>query len=185
MKYCQHCGTELKEVTKFCPQCGKTTVKEEQTMALIAPAPQTVNYENIVEGLSGKLKTSAIIYFVIAALQLLSVFGCAIGFIASFFTFSIPGIIVYPIYTLLYLAAAILNFVFAIKYINDSKRILDDPTGIVAKYEPATAPIIVIICNFFVSGAIGVIGALYHLIDVREYVVKRKAQFLALENNNL
>lgn len=42
MKYCQYCGTELPDDTKFCPSCGKETSNNEQKS-------QAADYQKKVE----------------------------------------------------------------------------------------------------------------------------------------
>lgn len=160
MKYCHHCGTQLDDNTKFCSRCGKSTTGEPKTSAQGASASQAKTDEDIVKTLSDRLQISGIIWIIIGAIQII------IGLCGTI----IPIIV------------GVLNIISAVNDLKNSKRILTDPTGIVAAYEPITMPIVVLAYNLLVGGVIGVIGSIYHLLCIREHVVKNKDKFLELEN---
>ena len=156
MKYCQHCGTQLDDNTKFCSHCGKSTSEEAKENASAQAKPA----EDIVKTLSERLHTNAIIWIVIGCIQII------IGLCGTI----VPIVI------------GILNIISATNDLKASKNILENPTGIVAAYEPITMPIVTLAYNLIFGGVIGVAGSIYHLLCIRQSVVENKEKFLALEN---
>ena len=147
MKYCMHCGKELVDEAVICVGCG---------CAVEAPGIQpTVNDEALLNTLSQRLKTSGIIWLVIGILQILG------GIMIDWFL----------------LIVGVLNIISAIQDMQYSKTMLSNPTGIVAKFEPLTGPIITLIYNLVIGGVIGVIGSLYYFLAIRNYVMKNKQSF--------
>ena len=159
MKYCQHCGTELEDTTKFCSHCGKNTIEEEAEKKESEPKVQISTDEDIVKTLSQRLQTNSTIWMIIGIAQ-----------------------IVIGIGTILPLVVGILNIMSASKEKKNTERILTDPTGIVSEYEPIEGPIITLAYNLLFGGVFGVAGSIYHLICIRQYVVDNKEKFLEIEN---
>ena len=62
-----------------------------------------------------------------------------------------------------------------------SKTLLENPTGIVAKFEPLTGPIITLIYNLIIGGVIGVVGSIYYFVAIRNYVMENKRSFCDLD----
>jgi hypothetical protein len=157
MKYCTKCGKELFDEAVICPGCGCPTGP--------MPAPVTSSYttssHDLVLKLSERMKTSGIIWIVIAVIQII------IGLCG----------------TILPLVIGVLNIISAVKDMNYSKAILEDPRGIVSNFEPITSPIITLVYNLIIGGVIGVAGSAYYFIALRSFVMEHKEAFLALENN--
>lgn len=160
MKYCQHCGTELDDNTKFCSKCGKNTTEEVKNQTQNKSESNQGAKEDIVKTLSERLQINGIIWIVIGALQIL-----------------IGGVAILPI------AVGAWNIYCGYNDYKNSQRILENPTGIVSTYEPLTNCIITLVCNLVLGAVIGVVGSIYHLICVRQFVVENKDKFLELENN--
>ena len=156
MKYCRHCGTELDDNVKFCSKCGKDANSEPTSHESNAKGG---NDSGIVKTLSERLQLNGIIWIIIGAVQIL-----------------VGGIAVLPI------AVGAYNIYAGVTDLKNSKRILDDPTGIYSTYEPIAMPIVILVCNLILGGVIGVAGSIYHLVAIRQYVVEHKDEFLALEN---
>jgi hypothetical protein len=162
MKYCQYCGTQLDDDSRFCTQCGKNLSQPSQN----APNPNyqfnrpDVNRE-LIGKLSSRLKTNGIIWIVIASIQIL------IGVCGVWFT----------------LIVGVLNLISAITDIKSSNRILVDQSNIVGTYESLVSPIITLVYNAVIGGIIGIAGSIYYLTCVRGFVMENKNRFLAMENN--
>lgn len=62
-----------------------------------------------------------------------------------------------------------------------SKTLLENPNGIVAKFEPITAPIITLVYNLVIGGVIGVVGSIYYFVAIRNYVMENKQFFASLD----
>ena len=65
-----------------------------------------------------------------------------------------------------------------------SKTLHENPTGIVAKFEPITGPVITLIYNLIIGGVIGVVGSIYYFVAIRNYVMENKQFFVSLDANN-
>ena len=65
-----------------------------------------------------------------------------------------------------------------------SKALIEKPNGIVAKFEPITGPIIILIYNLVIGGVIGVIGSIYYFVAIRNYVMENKEFFASLDVEN-
>ena len=163
MKYCQYCGAQLVDDAKFCTYCGKeTSCQSQQSTTNGETVNQSFNKQELVNKLSSRLQTNGIIWLVIAIIQLI------IGLGGYWFT----------------LIVGVLNLVFAVTDIKNSKRILSNQNGIVKAYESLTNPIIALVYNIVIGGVIGVIGSIYYLIFVRGFIMENKIQFLSIEADN-
>ncbi len=152
MKYCTHCGKELLDEAVICVGCG---------CAVSGQNTQTVNNVSVdgtilLNTLSQRLNTNGIIWLVIGILQ---IFG---------------GIFI----NWLLLIVGVLNIISSVQDMQYSKTLLENPNGIVAKFEPITAPIITLVYNLVIGGVIGVIGSIYYFFAIRNYVMENK-QFFA------
>ncbi|MBQ3182725.1 MAG: hypothetical protein IJB24_05425 [Clostridia bacterium] len=115
-------------------------------------SPRTSKAETtqLLNTLSQRIHTNAIIWIVIGALQIMIGIFCIVG---------------------------ILNIVSAINDMKYSKEILNDPTDIVEKFEPVTMPIIVSAYNLVFGGIVGVVGSIYYFISIRGFVMENKERF--------
>lgn len=150
--YCSKCGRELPNKAAFCPNCG---------CAVSGQNTQTVNNVSVdgtilLNTLSQRLNTNGIIWFVIGILQILG------GIFIDWFL----------------LIVGVLNIISSIQDMQYSKTMLEKPSGIIAKFEPLTGPIIVLVYNLVIGGVIGVVGSIYYFFAIRNYVMENK-QFFA------
>ena len=166
MKYCSKCGKQLFDEAVFCPGCGQTTPQPQPYNyqyqpynQQYQPYPPQANANQLVQKLSQRLKVNGIIWIVIAVFQIL------LGLTGAVWTAVI----------------GVLNIVSAIKDINYSKAVLENPQGIVSNFESLTSPIITLVYNLVVGGIVGVIGSIYYFVALRGFVMENKNAFLALE----
>ena len=144
---------------KYCAKCGKELFDE----AVICPgcgcatgkAPAQATETDLVQKLSEKVKINGIIWLVIGILQILA------GLFANWFV----------------LIVGVLNVVSSVQDMNYSKTVLQDPTGIVEKFEPLTGPIITLVYNLIFGGVVGVIGSIYYFVGIRNFVMENKTAF--------
>ena len=160
MRFCPKCGKELRDDELFCSVCGNAVnAASQQTIQVQQPIQGQVNTEYLLSQLSEKVKINGIIWLVIGALQIFA------------------GIFAYwPI-----LIVGLLNIESAIMDINYSKTVLQNPTGIVAKFEPLVGPIITLVYNLVVGGVVGVIGSVYYFAVIRQFVLNNKSGFTQVE----
>ena len=158
MKYCTHCGKELLDEAVICPGCGCPT-------GLVGGQPQTAtmpfagDVRSLVNTLAQRVNTNAIIWLVIGALQIIG--GIAINWFL--------------------LIVGVLNIVSSIQDMNYSKQLPANPTGIVAKFEPLTGPIITLVYNLVIGGVIGVVGSIYYFVAIRNFVMEHRTEFAGLD----
>lgn len=158
MKYCTHCGKELLDEAVICVGCG---------CAVGGQNNQTVNNKSVdgatlLNTLSQRLNTNGIIWLVIGILQILS------GIFINWFL----------------LVVGVLNIISSVQDMQYSKTLLENPTGIVAKFEPITGPIITLVYNLVIGGVIGVVGSIYYFVAIRNFVMQNKEQFMQIETVN-
>ncbi len=152
MKFCGKCGKELFDEAVICPGCGCATDVQ-------APPAGISNPTVLLNQLSEKVKINAIIWFVIAGIQI------ALGIFVNWVV----------------LIVGVLNIISAIGDLQYSKEVLVKPVGIVKKFEPLAMPIIVLVYNFLIGGIIGVAGSVYYLVAIRGFVLGNRAAFDAFE----
>lgn len=149
---------------KYCTHCGKELLDE----AVICPGcgcatnyknTKTVDDKELLNTLSQRINTNGIIWLVIGILQILG------GIFLNWFL----------------LIVGVLNLVSSIQGMKYSKVLLENPTGIVAKYEPLTGPVITLIYNLVIGGVIGVIGSIYYFVAIRSFVMENKQFFASLD----
>ncbi len=151
MKYCTHCGNELLDEAVICMKCGCAAgAQKAQSAYLFAD-----NNSALLDTLSQRIKINGIIWLVIGILQIAG--GIFINWILL-----IPGV---------------LNIISSVNDINYSKTLLEDPTGIIKRFEPLTGPIITLVYNLIIGGVIGVIGSIYYFIAIRSFVMENKSSF--------
>ena len=112
-----------------------------------------VGDRHLLNVLSQRINTNAIIWLVIGIIQTLSIFFAIVG---------------------------ILNIISAVRSLKYSKAILINPTGIVQNYVPVFGSVIVLLYNIFFGGIIGVIGSIYYLIFIRGFVMENRDYFNSL-----
>lgn len=149
MKYCTHCGKELIDEAVICTGCGCKV--DIQTANGVFTDNQT-----LLNTLSQRVNINAIIWLVIGILQILG------GIFIDWFI----------------LIVGILNIISSVQDMKYSKTMLENPTGIVAKFEPLTGPIITLVYNLIIGGVIGVVGSIYYFFAIRNFVMENK-QFFA------
>ena len=150
MKYCTHCGKELFDEAVICTGCG---------CAVEGAAPIT-DSNALLQQLSQKLNTNAIIWIVIGCLQILG------GIFINWFM----------------LVVGVLNIISSVNDMSYSKTVLENPSGIVARFEPLTAPIITLVYNLVIGGVIGVVGSIYYFLGIRSFVMENKDAFAKFDN---
>ena len=152
---------------KYCTHCGKELLDE----AVFCPGCGcTTNYKRtesvdgkaLLNTLSQRINTNGIIWLVIGILQILG------GIFYNWFL----------------LIVGVLNLVSSIQGMKYSKTVLENPAGIVAKYEPLTGPIIILVYNLVIGGVIGVVGSIYYFVAIRSFVMENKQFFTSLDGEN-
>lgn len=156
MKYCTHCGKELMDEAVICVGCG-CAVSGAQGQTTYNPA---VDSTTLLNTLSQRVNTNGIIWLVIGILQILG------GLFINWFL----------------LIVGALNIVNSIQDMKYSKTVLENPAGIVPKFEPVTGPVITLIYNLVIGGIIGVAGSIYYFVAIRNYVMENKQAFASLES---
>lgn len=158
MKYCAHCGRELFDEAVVCVGCG-CAVKRQNAQTY----NRSVDRAALLNTLSKRVNINGIIWLVIGIVQILG------GLFLNWFL----------------LIVGVLNIISSVQDIQYSKTMLENPTGIVEKFEPIIGPIIVTIYNLVFGGVIGVIGSIFYFIAIRSYVMENKMDFASfhVENN--
>ncbi len=158
MKYCTHCGKELLDEAVICVGCG---------CAVSGQNIRSINYRSadsatLLNTLSQRLNTNGIIWLVIGILQILG------GIFINWYL----------------LIVGVLNIISSVQDMQYSKTFLENPTGIVAKFEPLTGPIITLVYNLVIGGVIGVVGSIYYFLAIRNYVMENKQFFASFDAQN-
>lgn len=154
MKYCTSCGNQLQDSAAFCTRCGTACNGAAKTINV-----DTQTAKKLVTELSVKVKTNAIIWIVIGALQI---------FVGLFFQWFLAVV-------------GALNIVSGIQDIDFSNKVCQKPEKIVERFEPLVLPIITLCYNLVFGGIIGVIGSIYYLVVIRNFVLTNKEKFLEIE----
>ena len=153
MKYCTHCGKELVDDAVICIGCGCAVAGATPPKAK-APTPT-----DLLNTLSERVKTNGIIWLVIGILQII------LGIFVNWYL----------------LIVGALNIITSVQDMNFSKKVLDNPEGIVEKFTPLTGPIITLIYNLIFGGLIGVVGSIYYFVGIRSFVMENKTAFYQME----
>lgn len=158
MKYCTHCGKELLDEAVVCVGCGCSVSGQNAKMT----NNQLIDGTALLNTLSQRLNTNGIIWLVIGILQILG------GIFINWFL----------------LIVGVLNIISSVQDMKYSKTLLENSTGIVAKFEPLTGPIITLVYNLVIGGVIGIVGSIYYFIAIRNYVMENKQFFASLDAVN-
>lgn len=153
MKFCTHCGKELLEEAVICPGCGCAV--EGASVAAVSGVTDTADASVLLRKLSERVKTNAVIWLVIGILQILG------GIFIEWFL----------------LIVGVLNIISSVQDMNYSKTVLENPAGIIAKFEPMVGPIITLVYNLVIGGVIGVAGSIYYFVAIRSFVMENKMTF--------
>lgn len=154
MKYCTHCGKEIMDEAVICVGCGcAVTGQQGQSKYGVTEGNMLLNT------LSQRLKTNGIIWLVIGILQILG--GLLINWCL--------------------LIVGVLNIISSVQDMQYSKTLLEEPKGVVGKFEPLTGPIITLVYNLVIGGVIGVVGSIYYFVAIRNYVMENKQFFMSLD----
>lgn len=161
--FCRYCGTELSNDARFCSKCGKPTPEQAYTgeYSYTPPVNSPINARDLVTKFSERVKTNAIIWIVIGALQIL--LGIYVQWVL--------------------LIVGVLNLITAIVDLNYSKSVLQNPVGIVNRVKSLVGPILILIYNLIFGGVIGVAGSIYYLVAVRGFVMENEPHFQAIEHS--
>lgn len=139
----------------------------------------------LINKLCGKIKTEAIIWLVVACLQVL------IGFMQIFYGIELNSIR----YTkgtgtsnifsgIIILVIAVINFIGAGSEFSYARDIRIRPVGIVKKYKPVGGLIWALIYNLIFGGIIGVVGIIFGFIT-RSFVLNNAVQLQIIEEEAL
>ena len=158
MKFCTHCGKELLDEAVICPSCGCAVNNVGVNVGVISSGDGTA----LLNTLSQRVNTNGIIWLVIGILQILG------GIFANWFL----------------LIVGVLNIISSVRDMKYSKTLPENPTGIVAKFEPITGPVITLIYNLVIGGVIGVVGSIYYFVAIRNYVMENKQIFASFDAEN-
>lgn len=153
--YCSKCGKEIVPNAAFCISCG-SAVKSDSYQT--AKSDFNTN-KTLLITLSQRLNTNGIIWLVIGIIQILC------GIFINWFL----------------LIVGVLNIISSVQDMQYSKTMLENSSGIVAKFEPLTGPIITLIYNLVIGGVIGVVGSIYYFFAIRNYVMENKQLFASLD----
>lgn len=153
MKFCTHCGKEIMDEAVICVGCGCAVEGQTQTTYVAQDCTGLINT------LAQRMNINGIIWLVIGILQIIG--GLAINWFL--------------------LIVGVLNIISSVQDMNYSKTLPENPTGIVAKFEPLTGPIITLIYNLVIGGIIGVVGSIYYFVAIRNYVMENKQAFAGLD----
>ena len=156
--YCPKCGKEIVQNASFCTGCGSAVGRQNTGTVNNVSVDGTI----LLNTLSQRLNTNGIIWLVIGILQILG------GIFINWFL----------------LIVGVLNIISSVQDMQYSKTLLENPNGIVAKFEPITAPIITLVYNLVIGGVIGVIGSIYYFFAIRNYVMENKQFFASLDAVN-
>ncbi len=158
MKYCTHCGKELLDEAVICVGCGCAVAGQNIQTA----KSQQIDSTTLINTLSQRVNTNAIIWLVIGILQIIG------GIFINWFL----------------LIVGVLNIISSVQDMKYSKVLLEKPTGVVAKFESLTGPIITLVYNLVIGGVIGVVGSIYYFVAIRNYVMENKQSFADLDKVN-
>lgn len=191
MAFCSECGKEVAEDSQFCPECGRTvsnqvnsaqqTCYQQPVQPTYQTPPQSVYLQpNLIQQLSTKIKTDAIIWIVIACLQfLIGIFNIVTGLVLNADYEDGTMNLITGFFVIL---VGIINLVNSMRSIKYSKEVLIRPVGIVQRFEPIGGLVGILIYNLLFGGIIGAFGSIYGFV-LRNFVISHAAQFQAIESS--
>ena len=155
MKFCQKCGKEIMDEAVICPGCGcEVDGHNSQTVN-----SQAFDRTTLLNTLSQRLNTNGIIWLVIGILQIIG------GIFTNWFL----------------LIVGVLNIISSIQDMQYSKTLLENPTGIIKRFEPIMGPVITLVYNLVIGGVIGIVGSIYYFVAIRNYVMENKSVFSSFD----
>lgn len=164
MAFCMNCGKQLAENESFCMNCGAPAGVQPNAAPQPTAAPMPIVDEGaLLNTLSQRLNTGAIIWIVIGALQI---------FAGLFWNWWLAIV-------------GVLNIVSSIKDMSYAKKIFADQKDIVKNFESVVEPIITLVYNLVIGGVVGVAGSIYYFVAIRGYVMENKDAFLAMEQRQI
>ena len=197
MAFCIKCGTEITDEMLFCPKCGNKvgeqpkTINQSQVNNQQFNPQQNYQYQannlaqptaySYLQTLSGKVKTEAIIWVVIASLQLLlGIILLIQGISLSGYSWTQDTAMVYYVQGLVLIVISIVNYKVSSNDFKYSREVLINPVGIVNKFSPIGVRIGNLIYNILFGGVIGVIGSIFGFVT-RSYVMNNATTFNNIE----
>lgn len=184
--YCPECGAKVKGNEKFCPTCGAAVSGTGRRDAASSGrlARRGMETEELVQQLSKKVRVEAIVWCVVAAIQVLVGFslineGSQLDTLGSVFGIANAGAQRSGMGVVILIVAAV-NFYVCSKDFKYSKEVLGHPVGIVKKYRPLAGLVINLIYNLVVGGIIGAVGSVFWFIT-RSFVMNNEKEFEAIE----
>ena len=160
--FCYNCGANLPDDAAFCNKCGTKVVGDNVNQNL-AGADDVANTSNsskmLIDTICQRLQINGIIWIVIGSVQIY------IGLTVQWFVMVI----------------GLLNILCAIVDLTIAKNFPQKPVGLIKRSKPLAGHIFILIYNLFVGGVIGVVGSIYYLLAVRQYVITNEAAFRKLE----
>lgn len=187
MAFCKNCGNQLSADAAFCGSCG--TPVAENTQASVVRENHQQNFvpntgyapqDNLISKLSGKIKTEAIVWIVIACLQvIIGIFNIITGI--ELFDYYEDGTLNLISGFFVLLVAAV-NFTTAFRNMKYANEIFTKPVGIVKKYSPVGGVVATLIYNVIFGGIIGVVGSIFGFVT-RNFVMSNRQAFTDIEND--
>lgn len=184
MAFCSKCGKEIPNGAQFCTGCGQAAYPPQ------APYQPPQNFQQpvrppffpqphpLVQQLSSKIKTSAVIWILIAAFQFIAgLLNLVVGFELNAGHDDGAVNIFVGIFVIL---IGVLNSVMASRNLDYSQEVLANPVGIVNTYKPVGGLIGTLVYNLFFGGIIGIAGSIYAFV-LRSFVMSHASQFQAIE----
>lgn len=132
--------------------------------------------------LSRKVETEAIVWVIIASIQLfLGIIFLISGFSALDHYYTRDTAQVYFFEAVALIVVSIVNYIVSSKDFKYSKDVLVQPIGIVKKFTPIGGYIGTLIYNILFGGLIGIIGSIFGFVT-RSYVMNNATIFNNIEN---